>query len=219
MEVCPAAAISFNPRKDFVSNSEMIPSRRRFLTALGGAIAGAVLLGIAPVAGWIRTRFIRPPGTSEEKLLSECIRCGECVKVCPTGAIQPGYPGMGLWMPMLVPRTGYCDYSCNSCGQVCPTEAIPLLMLEEKRRTVIGKASIDTSRCIPWSEGRECIVCEEMCPVPKKAITLQEQKVVNVEGREVTVKVPRVRNNRCIGCGICEYQCPVNGEAAIRVSA
>ena len=55
MEVCPAAAISFNAQSDFVSNSEMIPSRRRFLVSLGGAIAGAVLLGIAPVAGWIRT--------------------------------------------------------------------------------------------------------------------------------------------------------------------
>ncbi|MEJ2740124.1 MAG: 4Fe-4S binding protein, partial [Dehalococcoidia bacterium] len=77
---------------------------------------------------------------------------------------------------------------------------------------------IDTSRCIPWSEGKECIGGEEMCPVPNKAVTLQEQKVVNTEGREVTVKVPRVRRNRCIGCGICEYQCPVNGEAAIRVS-
>jgi polyferredoxin len=219
MEICPTLAISFNLQRRTVAR-EMVPSRRRFLASIGGAIAGAVLLGIAPVAGWIGSRIIRPPGTSDEKLFSECIRCGECVKVCPTGAIQPDHRGVGwtgAWTPAITPRVGYCDYSCNSCGQVCPTQAIPLLTLEQKRQQVIGKAEIDTSRCIPWAEGRDCIVCEEMCPVPQKAIQLQEQRVVNIEGKEVTVLVPRLRRNRCIGCGICEYQCPVNGEAAIRV--
>lgn len=219
MEICPTLAISFNPRRS-TGTREMVPSRRRFLASLGGAIAGAVLLGIAPITGWIGSKILRPPGTSDEKLFSDCIRCGECVKVCPTGAIQPDYrveAWSGAWTPVIMPRLGYCDYSCNSCGQVCPTHAIPLLTLEEKRRQVLGRAEIDTTRCIPWAEGRDCIVCEEMCPVPNKAIQLQQRKVVNAEGKEVTVLAPSVRRNRCIGCGICEYQCPVNGEAAIRV--
>ena len=219
MEICPTLAISFSPQRS-TNDCEMIPSRRRFLASIGGAIAAAVLLGVAPIAGWIGSKVLRPPGTNDEKLLGECIRCGECIKVCPTGAIQPDHRGSGwtgMWTPVLIPRVGYCDYSCNSCGQACPTGAIPLLPLEAKRQQVIGKAEIDTTRCIPWADGRDCIVCEEMCPVPRKAIQLQKQRVVNAEGKEVTVMVPRVRRNRCIGCGICEYQCPVAGEAAIRV--
>ena len=63
---------------------------------------------------------------------------------------------------MLVPRLGYCDYGCNNCGQVCPSGAIPPLGLEEKRERVIGHAYIDRSRCIPWVDNRNRIVCEEL---------------------------------------------------------
>jgi len=70
-------------------------------------------------------------------------------------------------------RSGYCDYSCNACGQVCPTDAIPALTLEQKRHTIVGKAVIDRDRCIPWADGLECGVCEEVCPIASKAITLR----------------------------------------------
>jgi len=118
---------------------------------------------------------------------------------------------------MLVPRVGYCDYSCNSCGQACPTGAISKLTLEEKRRTVVGIARIDQERCIPYAEGLNCIVCEEMCPVPKKAIRVDEQEVEGPNGDTTVVFLPVVVEDQCIGCGICEYRCPVNGESAIRV--
>jgi Pyruvate/2-oxoacid:ferredoxin oxidoreductase delta subunit len=123
----------------------------------------------------------------------------------------------GLWTPVLVSRLGYCAYSCNACGQVCPTGAIPSLPLDEKRKAVIGLAYIDKNRCIPWADGRGCIVCEEMCPVPEKAIVLEEKDVVNPDGEKATVRLPSVIRKRCIGCGICETKCPVNGDAAIRV--
>ena len=118
-----------------------------------------------------------------------------------------------------MPRAGYCDYSCNACGQICPVQAIPPLSLEEKREQVIGKAYIDENRCIAWVDREDCIVCEEMCPVPDKAIVLQEAQLLNSDGEPVTVQQPHVVRERCIGCGICEYKCPVSGEAAIRVYA
>jgi len=118
---------------------------------------------------------------------------------------------------MLVPRVGYCDYSCNSCGQACPTGAISKLTLEEKRRTVVGIARIDQERCIPYAEGLNCIVCEEMCPVPKKAIRVDEQEVEGPNGDTTVVFLPTVVEDQCIGCGICEYRCPVEGESAIRI--
>lgn len=164
--------------------------------------------------------LIRPPGAREDDILSKCIRCGECIRVCPTGGLQPGLGVAGwegLWTPVLVPRLGYCDYSCNACGQVCPTEAIPRLDLEQKRQTVIGLAYIDRDRCIPWADGRDCIVCEEMCPVPDKAIFLEERTLTAALGGATTVRCPHVIRERCIGCGICEAKCPIKGEAAIRV--
>jgi len=118
---------------------------------------------------------------------------------------------------VLIPRLGYCDYSCNACGQVCPVQAIPHLSLEEKRNQVIGKAYINQDRCIAWSDHQACIVCEEMCPIPEKAIYLEEQEILLRDGSMTTIQLPHVERDKCIGCGICEYKCPVNGEAAIRV--
>jgi ferredoxin len=142
------------------------------------------------------------------------------MRACPTGALQPSFIEAGwegVSTPVLVPRLGYCDFSCNTCGQICPVAAIPSLSLDAKRETVIGKAYIDQNRCIAWSDHVDCIVCEEMCPVPDKAIQLDERDAVGPDGTMVKVKVPTVFRDRCIGCGICEYKCPVNSQAAIRV--
>jgi ferredoxin len=199
---------------------EYDPSRRQALLALGTAIAGISLLRSDLVAKRDASQLVRPPGARENDLLSKCIRCAECSRACPTSAIQPAIAEAGLeglWTPVLVPRIGYCDYSCNACGQVCPVQAIPPLSLVKKRQQVIGKAYIDRDRCIPWSDEEPCGVCEEMCPVPEKAITLDEVEMQNAEGDSVTLQRPRVVRQQCIGCGICEYQCPLNGQAAIRV--
>jgi polyferredoxin len=196
------------------------PTRRQFLVSLGSALAGVVLLRTAPTAKSDSPWLIRPPGARENNLLDKCIRCGECMKVCPTSGLQPAFLESGwegFWTPVLVPRLGYCDYSCNACGQVCPTGAIPKLSLEEKRQKFIGTAFIDRNRCIPWVDDRNCIVCEEMCPLPQKAIVLEDTEVVNSKGERVLVRRPKVLRELCIGCGICEYQCPLNGPAAIRV--
>ena len=118
------------------------------------------------------------------------------------------------------PRLGYCDFGCNACGQACPTGAIPPLDLDAKRQAIIGHAYVDRSRCIPWVDARNCIVCEEMCPVPEKAIVLEDAEVRNPDtGEMVMVRRPVVIHERCIGCGICENRCPVNGKAAIVVYA
>jgi len=164
--------------------------------------------------------FIRPPGTDEQALSNKCIRCGECARVCPTGVIQPSYSPKYLkvlWTPILVTRLGYCDYSCTLCGEVCPTGAITKLSLERKQKTIIGIAHINEKTCIPWAQGKECIVCEEMCPIPEKVIKLEKETVTNSFGEISDVLLPRVIPELCIGCGICEYKCPVEGESAIRI--
>ncbi|MBS1245727.1 MAG: hypothetical protein H6R36_382 [Chloroflexi bacterium] len=196
------------------------PSRRQALVALGAGLVAAVAYPFVPMPLRRNSRLIRPPGAQSEAFLSECIRCGECLKICPTSGLQPALWESGLdgvWTPTLVPRLGYCDYSCHACGQICPTGAIPNLSLEEKRKQVLGKAEINRDRCLPWVKNTPCIVCEEMCPLAPKAVELDTFYVTDEAGQPMMIQRPHVIKDRCIGCGICEFKCPVVDEAAIRV--
>lgn len=200
-------------------------SRRSFLTAAGTGLAATALFEVSP---FVQERtynpaLIRPPGSlTEEEFLTKCIRCGECMKVCPTNAIHPATTEAGLaglWTPFLDFSIGYCEYNCTLCGQVCPTGAIEELPVEEKKEIHIGTAWVDRTRCLPWVYDTECIVCEEHCPTPKKAIWFQEVTITDREGNEKLLKQPRVDPELCIGCGICEEKCPFNDPAAIRVTS
>jgi ferredoxin len=220
LEACPRSSINFTPAFSTAQWNHYDPGRRTALLSIGGALLGITLLK----SDWLNQRehtfLIQPPGARENDLISKCIRCGECARACPTTAIQLSIAEAGIdgfWTPVLVPRIGYCDYSCNACGTICPVQAIPPMTLEAKRQQVIGKAYIDRDRCIAWADHDDCIVCEEMCPLPEKAIHLEEQSFPLFDGESALVQVPHVEVERCIGCGICEYKCPVAGQAAIRV--
>jgi polyferredoxin len=220
LKACPQKAVEFPAHIGLAERSDYDPGRRQVLLGLGAAVVGVGLFRSDILARRDSPYLVRPPGARENDLLSKCVRCGECSRACPTSAIQPAISEAGLeglWTPVLVPRIGYCDYSCHACGLVCPVQAIPPLTLEDKRQQVIGWAYIDQNRCIPWADQQPCIVCEEMCPVPDKAIELEEVETVDAAGNGMLLQRPRVLRERCIGCGICEYKCPVNGEAAIRV--
>jgi ferredoxin len=159
--------------------------------------------------------FVRPPGSvPEEQLLSRCYRCGECMKVCLTGGIQPAVleAGLsGLWTPVLVPRVGGCEKTCNMCGQVCPSGAIRPLHLVEKTFVKIGTASIDRTRCIAWEQQKLCLICDEICPFA----AIDFKLVVDAEGQS---KKPFINEEVCTGCGLCEMKCPVEGRSAIVVT-
>ena len=197
------------------------PTRRQALAALAAGAAGVALLRTGVRAKQPAPHLIRPPGVKDEgDFLARCIRCSQCMKVCPTSGLQPVALEAGLegvWTPRLAPRLGHCNYGCNACGQICPSGAIPPLDLARKREQVLGVAIIDHDRCLPWTHGVACIVCEEMCPTPEKAIRLEEATVTDDQGGPIIVQQPYVLDSVCIGCGICEYQCPVEGEAAIQV--
>lgn len=218
---CPTDKIAFPTQLSPAGWQPYDPGRRQVLIGLGASIVGVGLLSSGARSKHSHPRLIRPPGVDEEELLSLCIRCGECVSACPTGGIQPAVHEAGvegLWTPILVPRLGYCDFSCHACGQVCPVQAIPALSLEEKREQILGRAYIDRDRCIAWADNMDCIVCEEMCPIAEKAIVLETVEADDPTMGRITVNRPHVRAELCIGCGICEYKCPVAGSAAIRVS-
>ncbi len=221
--LCPTSAISF-PMKSGPEEIQKINfSRRRLiLTSLLGVIA-TPFFRLSPGARRASPRLIRPPGAlSESTFLQKCVKCGQCMKVCPTNALQPalGEAGAeGIWTPILVPKIGYCEYYCSLCSQVCPTGAIQELTVEQKLQTKIGTAWVDKNRCIPYNLGTPCIVCEEHCPTSPKAIKLVETAVKTPEGSIKTPKAPHVDQKICIGCGICENKCPVVDSPAIYVTS
>jgi len=206
--------------------------RKRHLAT--GLAAGALLVpvlrrgGVTGPEGRPDPACIRPPGAvAEEDFLARCIRCGQCMKICPNNALHPALDEAGvegLWTPVLVPRVGYCEPTCTLCTQVCPTAAI--LRVSENEKTGargaalvrIGTAFIDQGRCLPFGMATPCTVCEEFCPISPKAIRLEEV-TVTVDGRSIVLKRPFVVPDRCSGCGACEFACPVHDQAAIRVSS
>ena len=82
------------------------------------------------------TRPLRPPGAaSEQQFSSLCVRCGNCVRVCPPGIIAADSleHGIGGWLaPVITFDTDYCLESCQECTVVCPSGAIAPVPLEHK---------------------------------------------------------------------------------------
>jgi len=146
----------------------------------------------------------------------------------------------GLWTPILIPRIGYCEYSCVLCGQVCPTGAIQKITElqktgkdektgKEQKPIAMGTAMYDHGRCLPWAMATPCIVCEEFCPTSPKAIWAEEAEVPRRESKykakgealamgTIKVQRPHVDPSLCIGCGACEKVCPIVDKPAVYVT-
>jgi len=217
--VCPTAAIGF-PAKSVPRQEPYVSlNRRKVILASAGALASVPFFRLSPLEKRAGDRLIRPPGAlPERKFLEKCIKCGECMKACPTNALQPALSEGGpeaLWTPVLVPKVGYCEYYCSLCSQVCPTGAIKKLRIEDKLTVKIGSAWINKNRCLPYALGRPCIVCEEHCPTSPKAIKFVNVQAALPDGSIATQKAPVIDLELCIGCGICENKCPVMDDPAI----
>jgi len=219
VRVCPVQAVSFTrpaPRHAPL----FLPGRRGVLAACGAGLGLAFLGRTGLHEFWAKSdkgsimpqRLIRPPGSVPENAFqNQCIRCGLCMKVCPTNMLQPAWQEngfSGMFSPLAVPRRGPCEPGCNACGQVCPSEAIRPLVLEEKMWAKMGTAVIDTDTCLAWAHDQPCLICDEACPYG--AVHLSQ-----VQGQEVSV--PLVRFEQCTGCGFCEHACPVQAEPSIQV--
>jgi polyferredoxin/Fe-S-cluster-containing dehydrogenase component len=223
--VCPPKAKSITYRwrwKPYHSTVDF--NRRQFMITSGLSVLSLGLISAGIKNKESDQKRIRPPGAlAESEFLDRCIRCLECVRICQSNGkcLQPDgihISLLDLWMPVAVMRQGYCEYNCNLCGQVCPTEAILPLTLAEKQKTPMGLAYFNKNICIPYAENRDCIVCEEHCPTPEKAIKFELKDVTLPDGGQRKVKYPYVERHLCIGCGICETKCPLPGESGIFVT-
>jgi polyferredoxin len=165
-------------------------TRRQFIISAVSGLAAVPLLNLdGQLAGNWNPRLVRPPGAlAEAEFVDRCIKCGQCMRICPTNVIQPAgweFGLEGLWTPVLNFRIGTsgCQYKCIACSNICPTAAIRPITLDERlgrNRFAgvgplrIGSAFLDRGRCLPWAMDTPCIVCQENCPVSPKAITTRE---------------------------------------------
>jgi ferredoxin-type protein NapF len=214
VEACHQKAITFPAFPSAEHGGEYSPievSRRGFSYSMVGGLAAAFLADRTPFTTLQGKRhLIRPPGAlPEAEFMRTCVRCGECMKSCPTNTLQPCLweSGLtGLWSPKMDLRFAPCDQNCNVCGKVCPSQAIRSVSLEEKTHAKVGTAVLNRDLCLVWAQNKLCLICDEICPY--NAIVFR-----TVEG----YRRPVVIASRCNGCGFCEQRCPVNGESAIIV--
>lgn len=235
VDACPHGSLEFRFCRKSQSPPEVARtnlSRRKALAAAVTGLAVMPLLRAQSALGKSRSeRLIRPPGAlNESDFLSRCIRCGECMRVCPNDALQPTFSEAGLtglWSPVVTPKIGYCEPSCVLCSEVCPTGAIQDLTSRQKGWVVeqgetstpilIGTAVYDQRLCLPWAKATDCVVCMEWCPVAPKAIHLKNSTAMDAEGKPRTLKQPYVDLNGCVGCGACEYACPLQEQPGVHV--
>jgi ferredoxin-type protein NapG len=105
-------------------------SRRKFLKTSTLVVTGsAIAFGAVSVPLLRRDRLLlRPPGALEEDIfLASCIKCGQCLQVCPPQVIKLAgiSQGFGVGTPYIVPREGGCIL-CSGlpCVLACPTGAL-----------------------------------------------------------------------------------------------
>ena len=138
IEDCPHDALTFRflPRK---ASEVAYPAVGRRQLVLAG-LFGFLFFPMARLSGGVRKNFskyvIRPPGSvGEDEFLRRCIKCDQCIRVCPTNVLQPALfeaGAEGLWTPIMISKMGWCELNCTLCSQVCPTGAIREISIAEK---------------------------------------------------------------------------------------
>ncbi len=218
--ICPLGAT-----QDLLALSKQIARRRqsaraRFSSVGSRPLARRSVLALGLGAVWSAATLqwparkkclpIRPPGSVDEpRFAGLCVRCGNCIRACPTGIIRPdlgNYGIAGLYAPLIRFEEGYCLEDCRLCTQACPSGAIGRLSLEQKRHTPIGLARLDPAVCILAAEDRECSACVTICPYQAIEIVFNEEDYTST---------PCIDPNKCPGCGACQVACPTEPKAIV----
>jgi len=105
-------------------------SRRKFLKTSTLVVTGSAIACGAVSVPLLRSDrlLLRPPGAlDEDTFLASCIKCGQCLQVCPPQVIELAgiSQGFGIGTPYIIPREGGCIL-CSGlpCILACPTGAL-----------------------------------------------------------------------------------------------
>ncbi len=202
--------------------------RRQIMATTAAVVVAAPGLGLSAGDPKSMKKLIRPPMSREERdFLTSCIRCGECMKACPTGILKPAGLEFGLralWSPVMVATEGFCQKGCNACSQACPTDAIMKYPIEQKYSYKAGTAVFNDSLCISFTENKFCSECVRACPTDAIEITpgwKPENATAGSDTPAPAGQTPErpvhVSYEKCVGCGACEFACNqiVFGETAM----
>jgi len=156
---------------------------------------------------------VTPPGSLNlERFKDKCTACHLCVTQCPSNVLKPAglEYGFGYMLkPYMSYEDTYCNFECTVCSEICPTEAIKPISVEEKKTTQVGIAEFNIDLCIVNTENTDCGACSEHCPT-------QAVHMIPYKG---TLTIPKVEPELCVGCGGCESICPVRPHRAIIIEA
>jgi ferredoxin-type protein NapG len=190
--------------------------RRRMLIRAG--LTGFAIVVLQPIAQWplIRRAYarLRPPGAIEEEaFLGACIKCGQCVQVCPVSAITFAdlNEGLGSGVPYIDARAQACDFSCDalSCILACPTGALSH-GIHSKEEVVSGVARLSRpDACL----ARSAKGFRGTTRGPDFRGRLRDEAV----DRWNAIPMSEHPYDREI-CDLCVIECPI-GESAIRLVA
>ncbi len=229
-DVCPVDANFFAIRSPFQANDQhgqvVELDRRAFVANTVATLATAPLMRLEAGTPGSSKHLLRPPMSREESdFLTSCIRCGECMKACPTGTLKPSGLENGLrslWTPVMTPLEAPCKEGCNACSVACPTDAILKYKIEDKYKFKAGTAVFNAASCISYTEGKFCSECVRVCPT--NAIEFKKGWEPNPENQHkwgvamvgseeiaptgLTPTRPlHVKLEACVGCGACENSC------------
>ncbi len=183
-------------------------SRRRFLrtAAIFFGVIGTSLATYFPViAKWIPSR-LRPPGAiAEDEFLASCIKCGQCVQVCPVEAIKLADldDAMGMGTPYIDARAQACDFSCGAiqCILACPTGSLSHEIVK-KEQVRMGLARVENpDTCL----ANMCKGFGGLARGPDFKGVLLYPEIDRWKPMPVSEHVYEYREP----CDLCEVQCPI----------
>ncbi len=216
-------------------------NRRRFLQTLM-LVASVVVTSIGSfLPAWMKWNpaRLRPPGALDEELfLAACIKCGQCVQVCPVNAIHLAdlSDSAGIGVPYIDAREQACDFSCDilQCVLACPTGALThaISQKEEVRMGVARVVSVEN--CLAYhglgfkglARGRDyngllrysaidrwqpILVREHPYELELCDLCVRQcpiEKAIYLKPIDEKRKTP-VITEQCVGCGVCEMICPI----------
>jgi ferredoxin-type protein NapG len=146
-----------------LSQKKRQSQRREFLRSslLTVGFVSLSLAGLLPVVQG-RSARLRPPGAlkttlDEQEFFASCIKCGQCVQVCPVNAIKLADldEGVGIGVPYIDAREQACDFSCDGlqCVLACPTGALTH-DLDYPADTRMGFARMDNPKTCLAAKGQ-----------------------------------------------------------------
>lgn len=187
--------------------------RRAILRSIGAGtvVVGAALLGFFPVLKKWAER-LRPPGAIEEDhFLAACIKCGQCVQVCPVEAIKLGDldEGYGVGAPYIDARAQACDFSCDAvqCVLACPTGALSH-DTDVKEQVEMGVARLARPKACLARQGKgfKGTARGDDYPGLHRYIEIDRWTPIPIADHPYDLDL----------CDLCERECPIEGAITIQ---